>query len=376
MHIGILTAKLNAHSGWEHYGLALIEALQALNVRVTAVVPHNSDVMDGIEVQRLLPDVTPMEPRFLLKLARCYPAVQQALRECDLIHNIVEVYAPLAATVAGPRPHIMTVHGSYARYPHVRGWPIGALYAWAYRQATMVCVSHYTEHILQQGIPDARTVVINNAVDAAHYVNLPQLGVTKQGPTIVTAGGVKTRKGTLELVRAVAVVRETIPDVQCVVLGSTETEKQTTAQVRAEVERLGLQDTVHLMGFVPDDTLRAWYGAADVFVLPSMNDGWKFEGFGLVHLEASAAGLPVIGTDNSGVVDAIDHNVTGLIVSQEYVAEALPEAIIALLRDPVRARRMGEAGRQKAQQQSWMHMAQQMVALYETRLYEARLSAK
>jgi phosphatidylinositol alpha-1,6-mannosyltransferase len=84
----------------------------------------------------------------------------------------------------------------------------------------------------------------------------------------------------------------------------------------------------------------SWYGSAHVFALPSLNVGWKFEGYGLAHLEASAAGLPVIGTTDCGAADAIDDGVTGLLVTQAQVAERLPAAIIRLLSDPALAAQM------------------------------------
>jgi phosphatidyl-myo-inositol dimannoside synthase len=108
-----------------------------------------------------------------------------------------------------------------------------------------------------------------------------------------------------------------------------------------------------------------WHGAADVFVLPSINAGWKFEGYGLVHMEASAAGLPVIGTTGCGVEDTVDDGVTGLLIPQSEIAEKLPQAILGLLSNPEKARRLGEAGKAKARRQTWDHVAGQMIALYE-----------
>jgi phosphatidylinositol alpha-1,6-mannosyltransferase len=115
---------------------------------------------------------------------------------------------------------------------------------------------------------------------------------------------------------------------------------------------------------VPEATLLAWYGAADVFALPARDVGGRFEGFGLVYLEAGAAGLPVIGTTGCGAEDAIHDGVTGLLLPPSQVTDALPGAIIALLSDPARAARMGAAGRAWARTQTWARAAQQTLALY------------
>lgn len=371
MHIGLITADLTPQSGWATYSLHLAQALHAAGVQVRIVAPHSSPSLDPLPVLPILPSVTPPERLTLFKLAQRMPQVRDHLRDCDIIHTTVEVYAPLAAAIAAKRPLFMTGHGSYVNLPRFRRFPVDALYRWAFRQAHLIAVSRYTAQAAARVVPTMPATVINNAVDAARFQQVPSLAMVneqKRGPTILTAGGIKKRKGTLPLIEAVAQVRQTIPDIQCVVLGTTTAEPHYTAQVQATIDRLNLHDHVQLRGFVDDSTLLAWYGAADVFVLPSINDGWKFEGFGLVHLEASAAGLPVIGTTGCGVTDAIDHNITGLLVDQSRLADDLPRAILDVLQNPARAAQMGAAGRQKAQAQTWQVVAQQVIHRYESAL--------
>ena len=86
-------------------------------------------------------------------------------------------------------------------------------------------------------------------------------------------------------------------------------------------------------------------------------------------MRARAAGLPVIGTNGCGVEDAVDDDVTGLLLAQDNLTETLPQAIIELLTDPQRAARMGAAGREKARNHTWDHVAQEMIALYERLLH-------
>ena len=135
---------------------------------------------------------------------------------------------------------------------------------------------------------------------------------------------------------------------------------------------MGVGYAVSLLGYVHDSTLLGWYGAAYVFVLPSINAGWKFEGYGIALIEASAASLPVIGTTDCGAEDAVEDGVTGLLVPQQNIDEALPAAILRLLSDPARAAQMGAAGRDKAQQQSWASVATQMIEIYRAENREPR----
>jgi phosphatidylinositol alpha-1,6-mannosyltransferase len=135
-------------------------------------------------------------------------------------------------------------------------------------------------------------------------------------------------------------------------------------QVREAITRYSLNDCISLLGHVPENVMMDWYRRADVFALPSMNEGGKFEGYGLVYLEASAAGLPVIGTTDNGAEDAIDDGLTGFLIPQSEVAARLPGAILTILRDPALAARMGAAGRIKAAGQTWEHVAARMLLLY------------
>jgi glycosyltransferase involved in cell wall biosynthesis len=371
MHIGFLASDLSHRHGWAHYSLSLIRALQRAGVQMTVIAAENCPEVEGVELHRLLPASYPAEKNLLLNSLLTAPTVGRLLGDCDIIHALIEPYAPLGAWVADNRPFYVTAYGSYVVILPRRRWPAGAFYRWSFRRArALACISSYTAKIARQTLPDVRAVYVPDSigVDADYFANLPHDGVERRGPTVLAVGAVKLRKGTLELVRAMYAVRQSMPDVQCVILGSLDAEPSYSQQVRAEINTLRLDDCVHLLGHVPEATKLAWYGAADVFALPSLHVGRKFEGFGLVYLEAGAAGLPAIGTYDCGAEDAIEHGVTGLLVPQSDVTLALADAIISLLNDPARAAQMGAAGRARAQHQTWDRAAQQVIALYEGRL--------
>ncbi len=379
LRVGLLTCELAPTHGWAQVSLRLAEALRQAGVDLTLIAARSTPLIASWNIIPCLPEVSPLESRFPLQLIRSARQASAALRGCDVIHATVEPYAPLAAWIAGKRPLFVTAHGSYVRLGHTERWPFNHLYQRALQQATLLCVSHYTERVARASIPGARTVVINNGVDAERFIRLephPRLAALDSpapidwsggqgGEVVLSVGAVKGRKGTLELVKAMAVVRQQRPAAQCVIIGSLMAEPGYVEQVRAAIREHGLTEGVHLLGHVPEAELLGWYQRASLFALPSLNDGWKFEGYGLVYLEASAAGLPVIGTRDCGAEDAIDDGVTGLLVSQSRVAEELPAAILRLLADPDLARRMGAAGRTKARQQTWAHVGQQVVTAYE-----------
>ncbi|MDQ7026958.1 MAG: glycosyltransferase family 4 protein [Anaerolineae bacterium] len=366
MRVGFLAAEWQHNNGWAHYSTSLIQALQRQGIETQIITPRNTPLTELQSLHPLLPTVTPPDKHTLAQMAVQFSRIRSLLADCDIVHCTVEIYAPLAAAIATKRPLFTTIHGSYAHLPRIRRFPINRLYQWAFRQATLLCVSHYTEKVIQKIVPDSRTIVVNNGIDIERFAHLPVLENPPTRPTVITSGGVKARKGTLELVKAMAKVRGVLPDVQCIVMGSTSAEAHYVATVQQTIAELDLGDCVRLLGFVDENTLLAWYGAADVFVLPSMNNTWKFEGFGLATLEASAAGLPVIGTADCGAEDAIDHNRTGLLVNQANIDDELPQAIIHLLTDTADAKKMGQAGKEKAANQTWDFVADQMISVYKT----------
>lgn len=362
LHIGLLTPDLTMKHGWAQYSLSLIQALRKAGVRMTVVAASNSVSLADVNVHPILPTLVPRELAFTVKMMAQVPAVRRLLAGCDVIHSLVEPYAPLAAWSAGPRPLLVTGHGSYVRMAEHERWPFSELYRRSFLQSTLVCVSHYTAKVAQATLPGVRTIVINNGVDASRFATITH--TPDDPPFVLAVGAVKPRKGQLELVKAMPNVLEHFPNVRCVIIGNLTAEPEYVQQVKDTIAALRLDKRVLLFGHVSDDVLLDYYRRASLFVLPSMNDGWRFEGYGLVHLEASAAGLPVVGTTDCGAEDAIDNEITGLLVPQSQVADKLPEAIIRLLRDPALAARMAAAGRLKAQGQTWATVAGEMLAVY------------
>lgn len=363
LKLGFVTCELSHTHGWAHYSLSLLQALQRAGVQMTVVAARNCPDIEGLTIHRVLPNTYPRERWLLPKMMLQSRQVCSLLSRCDMIHATIEPYAPLAAWAAGDRPLFVTGHGSYMRLSQERRWPVSMMYRQAFEAAHLVCVSRYTEKTVRAVIPNAHTFVINNGVDVERFHDAGT-HAARDNNTVLSVGAVKARKGTLELVQAMAEVRRQRPETRCIIIGSLNQETAYVERVKQAIHDLDLSNTVHLLGHVPDETLLEWYHQASVFALPSINDGWKFEGYGIVYLEASAAGLPVIGTSDNGAEDAVDDGVTGLIVSQAQVAEQLPAAILRLLSDGEVAVRMGAAGRAKAERQTWDHVAQRMIEVY------------
>jgi phosphatidylinositol alpha-1,6-mannosyltransferase len=152
-------------------------------------------------------------------------------------------------------------------------------------------------------------------------------------------------KGQDVVIRALHRVREEVPAAAYLIVGD--------GPYRRELERLvselGLEQHVTFAGFVPESELPSYYRAADAMVVPSreFRDGLPIEGFGIVYMEASACGTPVIGGRGGGTDESILDGETGYQVDQND-PEAVADAAIRLLEDRDLAERMGRNGHQRA----------------------------
>lgn len=162
-------------------------------------------------------------------------------------------------------------------------------------------------------------------------------------PVVVCVSRMVPRKGQDALVRALPAIRRAVPDAMLLLVGSGPYH----AHLRRLVRRMGMAQHVVLTGSVPANQLPAYYAAGDVFAMPcrTRRHGLDVEGLGIVYLEASALGLPVIVGDSGGAPEAVRDGETGYLVNGRDV-RAIAERSAELLDDaPLRAK-FGEAGRQ------------------------------
>lgn len=366
MRVGFLTPELDPGYGWARYGLDLARELSDQGIEIVALTQPGAQIPAGAaswlaDVRPVLPLLVPRTDNFLTRSILGLLLIRRALSDCDLLHVIAEPYAPLGAFAAGSRPLVITAHGTYVPQT-IRRRLVGPIYRWAYQRAHLIAVSHYTAGQVQDVLPHARLSVIHNGVQVKQFQRTgtkPE----KRGPTVLATGGVKARKGSHLLVAAMALVREQVPDVQLIITGRQDSSDY-LAEIELQIVESDLTNHVHLPGIISEDDLLGWYQHADLFVMPALNVGDKFEGFGLVFLEASACGLPVIGTTGSGVEEAVLDGQTGLLVPQNDIP-ALAGAIVRLLRDESLREEMGAAGRRYAQEQDWAAVAARVLTLYK-----------
>ena len=189
-------------------------------------------------------------------------------------------------------------------------------------------------------------VRIAPGIDVQHFrpgngtATRSELGIDSKR-VIMCVGRLVHRKGQDVLVQAMPSVLRRIPEAVLVLVGVGPREEF----LRKEVARLGIHDSVIFTGRIQYDQLPRYFHAADLFVMPSRSRlaGLEVEGLGIVYLEASACGIPVIAGKSGGAPDAVIEGETGLLVDGTHVDE-IADCIVSLLPDRARLLRMGKAG--------------------------------
>ncbi|MEW2394218.1 glycosyltransferase family 4 protein [Streptomyces venezuelae] len=168
-----------------------------------------------------------------------------------------------------------------------------------------------------------------------------RLGLTDR-PVVVCVSRLVPRKGQDTLILAMPRILSAEPDAVLLIVGGGPYEKD----LRRLAAETGVADSVRFTGAVPWSELPAHYGAGDVFAMPcrTRRGGLDVEGLGIVYLEASATGLPVVAGDSGGAPDAVLDGETGWVVRGGEPRDAA-DRIVALLADAELRSRMGERGR-------------------------------
>lgn len=176
--------------------------------------------------------------------------------------------------------------------------------------------------------------------------------VSQHKLTLLSVGRLVSRKGISTVIEAMTQVEEQAVELLIAGTGRHEERLKQLAHSR------GVSEHVNFLGYVDDEELPVLYSAADVFVFPS-----RYEGFGLVFLEALASGTPVIGTSVGGVPDIVEDGKMGYIVRGD--ATAFSEKINHLCDDSEQMSAMSMAARESTRNRTWSHVAEQVEELYE-----------
>lgn len=208
--------------------------------------------------------------------------------------------------------------------------------------------------IREYGLTPGSVGVVPEGIDVEAWGGFVRPPRTETAPpAIVSVARQYRRKNTAALVRAMAHVRQAVPGARLTVVG----EGPELPRLRVLVDSLGLDETVALVGSLASAAeVRAELARSDVFCLPS-----RQEGFGIVFLEAMAAGLPIVAADCGAVPETAPHGEVAILVAPDDVG-GLAAALIRLLQDPDMRARLAAGGGARWKRFGWAEVAAQFLA--------------
>ncbi|HLZ47242.1 MAG TPA: glycosyltransferase family 4 protein [Candidatus Limnocylindria bacterium] len=218
-----------------------------------------------------------------------------------------------------------------------------------------IAVSSAARHFISRYFPgDYR--IIPNGVDVQFFSNAKPFPEYRDGKTnILFVGRVEPRKGALYLVRAYAKLKQRYPETRLIIVGRG----PQLGDLREFVHREQVRDVL-FAGRVSDVEKARFYKTADVFCAPSTGQ----ESFGVVLLEAMAAGTAAVASDIHGYKKVVQRNVSGLLVEPRD-ADALCSALERLVTEPGLRTQLGVAGSIRAREFDWSHVTDQLLAFYD-----------
>lgn len=365
-----MTASPQRSGGVDRYFFGLLRAFGALGVETRGLVLGNASEVaaqgiDGIEAYAR--DGTSL----LARWSALRGAVNRRLPGSDLVVSHFAAYAFPVLDRIRSYPVVIHFHGSWARESQAegeRGFAFVAKLALerlVYRGgARFVVLTNAVAQALQRDfkVPPELIRIVPGGVDIGRFQvsgtrsdARRALGLPLDRPTILTACRLIRLKGIALLIDAVALMRERIPDVLLVVVGTG----PLAEELRQGVRERKLENTVRFTGFIDDDKLLQAYHAADLFVLPSI----AMEGFGLVVIEAMACGTPAMVTPVSGMPETVRDLDPALIfrgIAPRDLADGMRAALDGTLALPTPA-----ACRAYAERFDWPHIANRVRHVYE-----------
>ncbi|MAF13904.1 MAG: hypothetical protein CMI53_03355 [Parcubacteria group bacterium] len=366
----VLTRSLSVTEGQGRYSVEMLKQLSSdFQITVFTSERPRSDEhdLDGLKLK--IYDLPAIE-----KLTKPLIYLRQTLKilpyflKADLVHFFSDYpYCTFFSFIPAKfKKRFITVHGTYGVAPldnkRSRGLLIKSFKV-AYK---VICVSNFTKQQITKRIELNNLEVISNGINLDEFTSQGQL-VDRHGqedfPIVLSVGNLKHRKGYHVTIAAMAKVKKEIPDVKYFIVAS-KPDADYFNQLEELTAKHGLEQTVIFLQNLSDNELKDFYQKCNLFLLtPIVVSKNKFEGFGLVYLEASAYGKPVIGTKGCGAEDAIRDGYSGLLVEQENIDQTA-QAIIKILKDKDFSQELGVNGKKWVRQFDWSEVIEKYKKVY------------
>ena len=342
--------------GIETFVVGLIQRMPKNSVIVYTASQEGSEAFDAMWLRDYGVEVIRDSSKVLLPSFRVGRNVRKLVRERNIKSAFFGAAAPLALLALGLRAAGVTrivalTHGHEVWWSRL--WP----FSWAIARIacavdSLTYLGDFTRGEIAKALDHesvAKLVRIAPGIDTEHFTPRTDaqglresLGLGNK-KVIVSVGRLVHRKGQDVLIEAMPEIMTSISDAHLLLIG----EGPYKRELEKRIKNLGLEDRVTFVGRVQYADLPRYICVGDVFAMPSRSRlaGLEVEGLGIVYLEASACGLPVIGGISGGAPNAVLQGETGFSVDGRSAHE-VAEALVRVLADKELAQRLGARGRQ------------------------------
>lgn len=365
MKICFLTNELSSKDGWSRYSVSLIEQLRKNGIDCRVLVSSNVQKNDlpDIECHKILP---PLGSRIskVFSIIRNFLKIRKLIKECDIVHSLIEPYALIAFFLRGRKPLVITLHGTYATAPFKK-WYLRKIYSKVYQKAErIISISRFTQKKFLSLVKANNAIVINNGIDYGKF-QLSKSFQKKENSdkVIISVGALKPRKGYHVSIPAIAEVKKKYPRLKYFIVGNQDNKKYYRC-LKDLVHQYGLKNNIFFLKDLSNKELINLYWQSDLFLLTPVNINGAIEGFGLVYLEAGATKLPSIGTFGCGAEEAIKNGYSGLLVPQENIIET-EKTILRILDNSDLAEQLGQNGQKRAKEMDWSKIFEKYIEVYQ-----------
>ncbi|MDQ2729468.1 MAG: glycosyltransferase family 4 protein [Actinomycetota bacterium] len=350
--------------GIQSYLWELWRRLPPEDVTVLTTGHHDTERFDAEQLFRVVRTREPV----LLPNPHLIHRIRSLVAETSSEAVVLDPALPIG--MVGPAlgvPYAVVLHGAEVAVPGRLPASRQLLGRVVRKASLLIAAGNYPEAEARRAAgsrgPMPPVVQVPPGVDTKRFVPLPaidraawrtRLGLPAGGPLVVSVSRLVPRKGMDTLIDAAAVLCGDHPDLTVAIAGEGRDSGRLERRIRHT------NTPVQLLGRVANVDLPNLYAAADVFVLccRSRWGGLEQEGFGIVFLEAAAAGIASIAGDSGGAADAVVNNETGLVVANPDDPNALAGELRRLLDNPVLASKLGQAARRRAESDfSYEHLA-------------------
>lgn len=348
MKVLFLTNHLRGYDGLSRVSLDFAQALRAMGHDILCLTHESSDqteIKEIVALNDLLKYLTNPFMAFLTAVK-----IGKTIKDFspDVIHFMEGSYASILPFLnTGKAKTFITVHGTYSVIPilfkNFFKKAIASYLSKSFYQKVdgVAAVSNFTKNHLLKYYPwlESKVRVIANGINLeksglADLSKKPRNNIKK----ILFVGAIKERKGILEAIEAVRVYRDNFsPDFIYDLIGGYGEDEYYYQRLQKKIKEYGLEDKIIFRGKLANEELPDYYFNADLFLMTPLTINHNFEGFGLVFLEASAQGVPCIGSENSGCQEAIVNGKTGYVATSSDFEDIARKMDLILNKNSIKA---------------------------------------